>query len=132
MPRWRCVGGAFFVKYHVSGKNVVMWKIDYFHGMVVMHKKTIREYIDHNAQAASGLEEWYQIVKVADWASFMELRADLPATDLIGDDRFVFNIRGNHYRLLAAVVFKTRTILIRGIFTHAQYSKLSKSQLLTR
>ena len=96
-----------------------------------MHKKTIREYADGNAQAASGLEEWYQVAKAADWSSFADLRSDLPATDLIGGDRFVFNIRGNHYRLLAAVVFKARTILIRGIFTHAEYSKLRKTQLLT-
>ena len=81
---------------------------------------------------ANGLEKWYQIVKAADWASFVELRNDLPATDLIGGDRFIFNIRGNHYRLLAVVMFKTRTILIRGIFTHAEYNKLSKAQLLIR
>ncbi len=97
-----------------------------------MHRKTIRDYVADNAQAAAGLEEWYQIAKVADWASFTALRNDMPATDLIGGDRFVFNIKGNHYRLLVAVLFKTRTILIRGIFTHAQYSKLSKAQLLTR
>ena len=100
--------------------------------MVVMHKKTIRTYIECNAQAASGLQEWYQIVKAADWASFGELRAALPATDLIGGDRFIFNIRGNHYRLLAVVHFNTRTVLIRGIFTHAEYSKLKKTELLTR
>ena len=101
-------------------------------GMVVMHRKTIRDYAADNAQAAASLEEWYQIATAADWASFMELRNDMPATDLIGGDRFVFNIKGNHYRLLAAVMFKTRTILIRGIFTHAEYSKLNKNQLLTR
>ena len=100
--------------------------------MVVMHKKTIREYAESNTQAANGLEEWYQIAKAADWASFADLRNEVPATDLIGGDRFVFNIRGNHYRSLTAIVFKTRTILIRGIFTHAEYSKLSKTQLLTR
>ena len=100
--------------------------------MVVMHRKTIRDYAAANAQAAAGLEEWYQIARAADWAGFAALRNDMPATDLIGGDRFVFNIKGNHYRLLAAVMFKTRTILIRGIFTHAEYSKLRKTQLLTR
>ena len=100
--------------------------------MVVMHRKTIRDYAAANAQAAAGLAEWYQIATAADWASFGELRHDMPATDLIGGDRFVFNIKGNNYRLLAAVMFKTRTILIRGIFTHAEYSKLRKTQLLTR
>ena len=100
--------------------------------MVVMHKKTIRKYIERNAQAESGLQEWYQVTKAANWASFPELRASLPSTDLIGGDRFVFNISGNHYRLLAAVHFNTRMVLIRGIFTHAEYSKLKKTELLTR
>ena len=100
--------------------------------MVVMHKKTIRTYIERNAQAASGLQEWHQVVKAANWANFSELRADLPATDLIGGDRFLFNIRGNHYRLLAAIHFNTRMVLIRGIFTHAEYSKLTRTELLTR
>lgn len=97
-----------------------------------MHRKTVREYAANHAQAAASLEEWYQIAKAANWASFADLRRDMPATDLIGGDRFIFNIKGNYYRLLAAVLFKTRTILIRGIFTHAEYDKLSKTQLLTR
>jgi mRNA interferase HigB len=64
--------------------------------MVVMHRKTIRDYAADNAQAAAGLEEWYQIATAADWSSFTELRNDMPATDLIGGDRFVFNVKGNH------------------------------------
>ena len=100
--------------------------------MVVMHRKTIRDYAADNAPSAASLEEWYRIATAADWASFTELRNDMPATDLIGGDRFVFNIKDNHYQLLAALLFKTRTMLIRGIFTHAEYSKLNKNQLFTR
>ena len=99
--------------------------------MVVMHEKTIRAYAEANAQAAGPLEEWYAKVKAADWSTITDLRNDMGYTDLIGGDRFIFNIKGNDYRLLAAVLFKVRTVMICGIFTHAQYSKLTKDKLLT-
>jgi mRNA interferase HigB len=99
--------------------------------MIVMHSKTVREYGKANAQAAQPLAEWYAKVEAADWATFAQLRGDIGPTDLISGDRFIFNIGGNKYRLLAVVLFKVRTVLIRGIFTHAEYSKLTKDQLLT-
>ncbi len=98
--------------------------------MVVMHKKTLREYVVGNAQAAEGLRLWHKQMLAGNWASLAEIHQDIPSVDLLGGERFVFNIKGNHYRVLAVVVFKTRTVLIKGIFTHAEYSKLSKSQLL--
>ena len=99
--------------------------------MVVMHKKTLREYVTSNAQAAEGLRLWHKQMLAGNWASLAEMHQDIPSVDLIGGERFVFNIKGNHYRVLAVVVFKMRTVLIKGIFTHAEYSKLSKPQLLT-
>jgi mRNA interferase HigB len=56
----------------------------------------------------------------------------MPATDLIknSDSRFIFNIKGNHYRLLAVVRFQKQRVYIRGIFTHAEYSKLTNKELL--
>ena len=53
----------------------------------------------------------------------------MPATDYIADNRYVFNIKGNHYRLIAMIFFPTKQVYIRGIYTHAQYSKLSKKQI---
>ncbi len=98
--------------------------------MVVMHKKTLRLYRLLYPGAAAALADWYEVVKTADWANFSELRQVLPATDLIGGDRYIFNIRGNHYRLLAAISFRTRTVHICGFFTHRQYDQLSRAQLL--
>jgi len=69
---WREVSRAVCLKSHRRIKNIVLWKALIFverfcfGSMVVMHKKTIREYAESNAQAANGLEEWYQIAKAAD------------------------------------------------------------------
>jgi len=99
--------------------------------MIVMHKKTVREYGEAHPPAAEPLKEWFAKVEAADWANFSELKNDMRPTDLIGGDRYIFNIGGNKYRLLAAIMFKTRTILIRGIYTHREYDRLTNHQLLT-
>ena len=99
--------------------------------MVVMHKKTVRLYAERNAQAAEALNLWYQMVTAADWSNFNELTASMPATDYIAEDYYVFNVKGNHYRVIALIFFDVRTVLIKGIFTHAEYSKLSKAKILS-
>ena len=49
--------------------------------------------------------------------------------DYVGNHRFVFNIRGNHYRLVAAVVFSTRTVYLKFIGTHKEYDLIDASQV---
>ena len=46
------------------------------------------------------------------------------SVDAIGNDRYVFNIRGNHYRLIALIFFDVRTVYIRFVGTHNDYDKL--------
>lgn len=92
--------------------------------MVIISKSALTKYGIANAQAVEALAAWYQIVKLADWANFNQLRADIPSADYIGNDRYIFNIKGNHYRLLALIFFDIRTVFIHGIYTHAEYTKL--------
>lgn len=98
--------------------------------MHIFTRRTITDYSKANAQAREELDIWFASVKLAKWNNFNELRADMPATDYIGNDRYVFNIKGNHYRLIAMVFFATKRLYIRGIYTHAEYSKLSKKAII--
>ena len=99
--------------------------------MVVLHKKTIWAYGAANPRAKEALRAWQSSVMLANWATPTDVRNTMGYADQIGDERFIFNIKGNHYRLLAAIDFGNRTVFIKGIFTHAQYSKLSRRDLLT-
>lgn len=92
--------------------------------------RTIRQYVLQNAQAREELAAWAKQVEKAEWADFNALKADFPATDYIGDNRYVFNVKGNHYRVIAMVFFAPAQLYIRGIFTHAEYSKLSKRDII--
>ncbi len=52
-----------------------------------------------------------------------ELRNKFPGVDYIGNDRYVFNIGGNKYRLVAMINFKAQRAYIRYIGTHSNYEK---------
>jgi mRNA interferase HigB len=74
------------------------------------------------ADAAEPLDNWYRRAKRADWSNLAEIRDDYPHADLVGSCT-VFNIRGNHYRLITKVFYKQRKILIRFVLTHKEYDK---------
>ena len=97
--------------------------------MRVFSKKTITDYGNANAQAREELNIWFAQVEFAQWAHLNDLKRDMPATDYIADNRYVFNIKGNHNRLNAMIICPTKQAYIRGIYTHTQYSKLSKKQI---
>ena len=97
--------------------------------MIVIEEKTITSYGRKNAQAREALKVWFAQVQLCTWSSHNDLLADFATADYIGQGRYVFDIRGNHYRLVAQVLFFLKTVDIRRIMTHADYSKLSKKQL---
>jgi mRNA interferase HigB len=66
------------------------------------------------------LRAWYTIAKRADWQNFVELRRVYPSADQV--DRYtVFNIKGNKYRLIARIVYRSQTLFIVAILTHEEY-----------
>ena len=98
--------------------------------MRVVKKKTIVEFYAMHSDAKVALEDWYERVSNAQWENFAQLRATFGSADNVGSRRVVFNIKGNDYRLIAIVLFKIGMIYIRFIGTHAQYSRLSKEQIM--
>ena len=68
------------------------------------------------------LLNWYRITKRADWDSLADVRRDFAHADAVGR-RTVFNIHGNHYRLIARINYLTKRVFILNILTHVQYSK---------
>lgn len=70
------------------------------------------------------LNHWYSIAKEQDWGNLADVRSTFNSVDFVGNDRFVFNIRGNRYRLVAMIFFDIRTVFIRFIGTHAEYDEV--------
>ena len=95
--------------------------------MVIISYGTIRDFFESHADAKDALNNWYRLASNADWANYHEIKQMFNSVDAIGNDRFVFNIRGNTYRLVVMIFFDIRTIYIRFVGTHADYDKIDST-----
>ena len=92
--------------------------------MRVVSKKKIIDYYAKNINAKVALEEWYKKVSKFSWENLNELKEDFPGADYVGNNRVIFNIKGNDYRLIAIVIYVSHKLYIRWIGTHAEYDKI--------
>lgn len=92
--------------------------------MRVITHRTLVNYYEANPQAKSAIESWYKTVKKAEWANFADMKKDFNSVDSVGNQRYVFNIKGNNYRLVVIVRFTQKAVLIRFIGTHEEYDKI--------
>jgi mRNA interferase HigB len=97
--------------------------------MVVISKKVINEFSEKYPNSSEALLDWYKKTKEADWSSFNELKQTFNSADAVGNGLYVFNIKGNHYRLIARIIFGARTVFIKFINTHSKYDKVNLSDL---
>lgn len=97
--------------------------------MVVISKTQLNAFGKTHADSADALDDWYAAVKEADWSNLAELKQRFSTVDYVGNDRYVFNIKGNNYRLVAMIFFNIRTVFVRFIGTHAEYDKIDCSTI---
>lgn len=84
----------------------------------------LREFWRDRADAEGPLQAWILFVRQASWQNPNELKTDFPNASVLGNNRVVFNIKGNDYRLIVAVLYSAQAVLIKFIGTHAQYDKV--------
>ncbi len=98
--------------------------------MRIIARRTLREFVDarrgHKDHAAlkAALDAWFDEVKKARWSSAAEIKRSYATASIISADRVVFNIKGNDYRLVAAVDFEKSIVWIKWIGTHREYDRI--------
>lgn len=92
--------------------------------MRLIVKKTIVNFYNSHSTAKKSLEAFSKEIEVADLEKPSDVIDAYPSADVITGKRFVFNIKGNSYRLIADIEFKKKLVFIVWIGTHAEYSKL--------
>lgn len=90
--------------------------------MHIISRKRLLEFAKIHAGSETALDTWYRIAKAAEWQNLVELREAYPSADLVGIYT-IFNIKGNHYRLIGEINYRSGTIFVRDILTHAEYDK---------
>lgn len=92
--------------------------------MIIISKTILVEFGIKHTDAIEPLNKWYVETKKANWKNFSEIKTTFNSVDAVGNDRYVFNIKGNDYRLVAMIFFDIRTVFIRFLGTHKEYDKI--------
>ena len=90
----------------------------------IIARKTLLDYCKKHPLAASALQEWYHELIQSDFKNFNELNKVYGNARLVSEDRVVFNIMGNKYRLIVRIVFQFKAIQIKWFGTHAEYDEV--------
>jgi mRNA interferase HigB len=97
--------------------------------MVIISWTQLRTFINDYPTAAEQLNRWYDIVDKADWSNIADIKGTFNNVDYVGNDRYVFNIKGNEFRLVALIHFNHRTVYIRFVGVHTEYDKIDCSTI---
>ena len=90
---------------------------------IIAHSTLVLFYTKH-ADAKTAIEEWFHKTGKANWESFADIKKTFNSVDAVGNQRFVFNIKGNDFRLVALIKFKIKMVYIRFIGTHKEYDNI--------
>lgn len=95
--------------------------------MRIITRRRLNGYAKLHPNAAVSLAAWYEVAKKSAWHNLQEVRQTFPHADPVkvasGKTVTIFNIAGNHHRLVTAIHYDTGKIFILEILTHSEYSK---------
>ena len=98
--------------------------------MRIIARRTLREFVDacagHRDQPAlkAALDAWFDEVRRARWRNPADVKLHYASASIVSNDRVVFNIKGNDYRLVVAVDFEKDIVWIKWIGSHAEYDRI--------
>ena len=97
----------------------------------IISRKALREFWDkpQYADAEQPLRAWFREASNADWSGPAAIKASFRAASIVGNNRVLFNICGNKYRLVVSVNYAYRVMYIRFIGTHDQYDKINVKEV---
>ncbi|MEQ8560142.1 MAG: type II toxin-antitoxin system HigB family toxin [Cytophagales bacterium] len=92
--------------------------------MRIIARSTLKEFWVKHANSEQQLKAWYHDAKNSNWKSPTDINKLYPSASFLSDNRVVFNIKGNHYRLIVKINYDFQIMYIRFIGTHKEYDKI--------
>lgn len=92
--------------------------------MRVISFSMIWDFIAKHTDADVALRDWYKRTTKANWANFADIKQTFNTVDYVSNDRYVFDIKGNNYRIVAVVIFINKKVYMRFVGTHEEYNKI--------
>jgi mRNA interferase HigB len=97
--------------------------------MRILALKTLRRFWERHPNVRQALQAWYRDVKHASWTTPADIRTVYRNASFVGNNRVVFNIRGNQYRLVVAINYAHGIVYIRFIGSHQDYDKIDAATI---
>ncbi|MBN8570986.1 MAG: type II toxin-antitoxin system HigB family toxin [Ignavibacteria bacterium] len=97
--------------------------------MRIISRKTLREFWEKHKDCEQQLKSWYKEAEEAYWKSPKDIKKDYPSASILADNRVVFNIKGNTYRLIVKINYDYGMVWIRFAGTHAEYDKINAEKI---
>ena len=95
----------------------------------VLAKKILREFWEKYPDTEEQLKSWFQEAEKNDWPNPNFVKDEFPNSRLIPNNRIIFNIKGNQYRLVVRVNYKYQMVYVRFIGTHIEYDKIDPTKI---
>ncbi|WP_426023753.1 type II toxin-antitoxin system HigB family toxin [Brevundimonas sp. PWP3-1b1] len=92
--------------------------------MNVVARKTLQTFWTRHTPAKGPLTNWYNHVRAADWRSPQDVRDDFRSADFVGDNRVIFDVGGNKYRVVVRISYTFKQVLVKFVGTHAEYDRI--------
>ena len=92
--------------------------------MRVVTKKRLDEYSKTHPTSRIALIDWHKKVKSIIWNNLADVKNTFNSVDYVGSNRYIFNIKGNQYRIVVIIKFASKKVYIRFIGTHSEYDKI--------
>lgn len=82
-----------------------------------------------HADAVKAIQKFIDIVEEAQWQNLNDIKYDFNSVDYVSNGRYVFDIKGNKYRVIAVIVFVGEVFTVRFVGTHAEYNKIDARKI---
>ena len=93
--------------------------------MRIFTEQALKEYAEAHPDVKVALQEWTTVVRNSKWTCFADVKRTFNSVDNVGNQHYVFNIRGNNYRLVVVIKFTIQFVYVRFVGTHAEYDKIA-------
>jgi mRNA interferase HigB len=92
--------------------------------MRVISRRILREFWKKHPDAEIPLQTWFHDVELSKWKTSSDIKKVFQNASFLANNRIVFNIKGNHYRLVVVVVYQHGVVYIRFVGTHDEYDHI--------